>query len=86
MYGYPLPLFALQNYVMIGKYGQKFSIECRKMSEITIVLLYFAYAKRKPIATWSSASSRVFPRLPASSRAFCSLPSFTFNSYWLTKE
>lgn len=61
---------------MIGKYGQKFSIECRKMSEITIVLLYFAYAKRKPIATWSSASSR----------AFCSLPSFTFNSYWLMKE
>ena len=50
---------------MIGKYGQKFSIECRKMSEITIVLLYFAYAKRKPIATWSYASSRVFPRLPA---------------------
>lgn len=47
---------------MVGKYGQKFSIECRKMSEITIVLLYFAYAKRKPIATWSYASSRVFPR------------------------
>ena len=47
---------------MIGKYEQKFSIECRKMSEITIVLLYFAYAKRKPIATWSSASSRIFPR------------------------
>ena len=73
MYKYLLPFFALQtilglkqtrktSFLNDRKIRTKISIECRKMSEITIVLLYFAYTKRKPIATWSSASSRVFPR------------------------